>query len=68
MQQGLDFIETKMSVSRDQFRGEFREGSDMLLDGALSHGYAIQARHGRIGLTDAGRRCLRDHERQGPRS
>lgn len=58
MQQALAWIEGRISIRQEDFRREFKAGSDMLLEGAISHGYARQARHGRIGLTDTGRRAL----------
>ena len=51
------------AASREQFRSVFRNGSDMLLDGVLSKGYA-EIEGGLARITDSGRRALRDMRAQ----
>lgn len=48
-----------MSVTRQEFRDHFRDGSDALLDGLLAHGYAIEG-GGRFAVSAVGRVMLRE--------
>jgi hypothetical protein len=57
IREALHWLAAEFSVTRDEFRAAHKAGSDMLLDGLLSHGYARE-RDGRFALTDAGRRAM----------
>jgi len=51
--QGLQTLAERFSVDRDQWR-EHHKGGDALLDGLVSHGYAIH-KDGRYAVSRAGR-------------
>jgi hypothetical protein len=53
----LRWLAAEFSATRDDFRSAHKAGSDMLLDGIVSHGYASE-REGRYALTDAGLRAM----------
>lgn len=54
MTQALQYLNREFSVNADEFLRDNAPGGEMLLMGALSKGYAREAK-GRFGLTDAGR-------------
>lgn len=56
LRDGLRHLSAEFSATRDEWRRHWH-GGDMLLDGLVSHGYAIE-RDARYAVTDAGRRML----------
>lgn len=56
----LQYLSGEFSVTRTEWR-QHHKGRDMLLDGLVSKGYAIE-RDGRFAVSQAGRRMLDDLE------
>lgn len=56
----LQYLSGEFSVTRAEWR-QHHKGRDMLLDGLVSKGYAIE-RSGRFAVSQAGRRMLEDLE------
>lgn len=52
----LRTLAERFSLDRDEWR-QLHKGGDMMLDGLLAHGYAIQ-KAGRFAVSEAGRRML----------
>jgi len=60
--QGLKWLAGEFSATADEFRSAHKAGSDMLLTGIVSQGYAREQR-GRYAVTDAGMARMADVER-----
>lgn len=56
---GLRWLTSEFSCTRDEFRQAHQSGADMLLDGMVSQGYAFHDRkQDRYAVSDAGRRRM----------
>lgn len=60
--EGARYLAAEFSVTRDEFRAAQQPVGDALLDGLLSHGYAIET-GGRFAASRAGLRMLEGRER-----
>jgi hypothetical protein len=58
---GLRWLAQEFSATADEFRSAHKAGSDMLLTGLHSLGFA-RCERGRFAVTDAGRARMRDAE------
>ena len=58
---GIRYLASEFSVTRDEFRSANRQDGDALLDGLLSHGYAVET-DGRFAASRMGLRRLADVE------
>lgn len=58
---GTRYLASEFSATREEFRTDNQPDGDELLDGLLSHGYAIE-RDGRIAASRVGLRMLEDRE------
>lgn len=59
---GLRFLAESFSVDRPQWRRHY-QGGDMLLDGLVSHGYAIE-KGGRFAVSRMGNARMADVDRE----
>ena len=59
--EGTRFLAAEFSVNRDEFRAAQQPVGDALLDGLLSHGYAVET-GGRYAASRVGLRMLEDRE------
>ena len=58
---GTRYLAAEFSVTRDEFRAAQHPVGDALLDGLLSHGYAVET-NGRFAASRVGLRMLEDRE------
>ncbi len=58
---GVRYLASEFSATRDEFRSDNRPDGDELLDGLLSHGYAVET-DSRFAASRAGLHRLRDVE------
>ena len=58
---GIEYLAREFSATRDEFRRDNRPDGDELLDGLLSHGYAVET-GGRFAASRIGLRRLQDVE------
>jgi hypothetical protein len=56
LEEGIAYLAAQMSASIDEFRRDNAPAGDMLLQGLLSRGYAVE-KAGRVALSPAGRRA-----------
>lgn len=57
--QGVRYLAAEFSATRQEFRADNQPDGDALLDGLLSHGYAVETA-GRYAVSRAGLRMLEE--------